>query len=136
MSEQPQSRFNTDAGASSTGSGGTPEVPLDMGRLTTTYVNYFHACGSPRELILDFGLHSGLRMSSGPEPVHVTQRLIMPMLTAKQLLEFLNLLLRNQEKTSVPSRLRRRGPTRRRALYPTRWPRNHTKVRTPPPCWP
>jgi hypothetical protein len=73
-----------------------------MSHLTTTYVNYFHACGSPRELILDFGLHSGQRLSSGPEPVHVTQRLIMPMLTAKQLLEFLHMLIRTQENAYGP----------------------------------
>jgi hypothetical protein len=73
-----------------------------MSHLTTTYVNYFHACGSPRELILDFGLHSGLRMSSGPEPVHITQRLIMPMLTAKQLLGFLHMLIRTQENAYGP----------------------------------
>jgi len=103
MTDQPHSR----PGASPPGMlpaapNATPEVPLDMSHLTTTYVNYFHACGSPRELILDFGLHSGLRMSSGPEPVHVTQRLIMPMLTAKQLLDFLHLLIRNQEKNFGP----------------------------------
>jgi hypothetical protein len=73
-----------------------------MSHLTTTYVNYFHACGSPRELILDFGLHSGLGLSSDPEPVHITQRIIMPMLTAKQLLELLHMLIRAQENTSGP----------------------------------
>jgi len=103
MNEQVQSRTSPiPPGAPVTTSSGTPEVPLDMSHVTTTYVNYFHACGSPRELILDFGLHSGLRMSSGLEPVHVTQRLIMPMLTAKQLLDLLNLLIRNQEKNFGP----------------------------------
>jgi len=100
MSEQ--SHHITTSGKSPVASAGSSEVPLDMSHVTTTYVNYFHACGSPRELILDFGLHSGLRMSSGPEPVHVTQRLIMPMPTAKQLLDFLNLLIRNQEKNFGP----------------------------------
>jgi hypothetical protein len=102
MSNQPQLRsasFSADAPV--TTSSVTPEVLLDMSLLTTTYVNYFHACGSPRELILDFGLHSDLRLSSGPEPVHVTQRLIMPMTTAKQLLEFLQMLIRAQENASA-----------------------------------
>lgn len=102
MNEHSQSRPSTTTGVTTAASVGSPELPVDMSHVTTTYVNYFHACGSPRELILDFGLQSGLRMSSGPEPIHVTQRLIMPMLTAKQLLEFLQMLIRTQENAYGP----------------------------------
>jgi hypothetical protein len=103
MSDQLQfASAPTPAGAPASAAGSAPAVSLDMSHVTTTYVNYFHACGSPRELILDFGLHSGLRLASGTEPVRVTQRLIMPMQTAKHLLEFLHMLVRSHAQNDGP----------------------------------
>lgn len=86
------------ASGSSGAPGSPPAPPLDMSRLNTTYANYFHAWGSTREVLIDFGFNSGLRTASGPEPVHVTQRIILPSQVARELLVFLQAVLQQQER--------------------------------------
>ena len=78
-----------------------PELPhplaLDRRNLTVTYANYHQASGTAEELVLDFGLHSGARTDSGPEPVALTQRLVLSWPTAQRLLHTLATLLQHHE---------------------------------------
>ena len=54
--------------------------------LTTTYANFFRVAGTFEEMVLDFGFHSGFAGPHGPEPVPVTQRIILSFASAKRLL--------------------------------------------------
>src|ERR1700732_4075823 len=64
-------------------------VAVEADGMMTTYANFFRASGTYEELVLDFGLHAGLMTPTGPEAIHLTQRVIMSFPTAKRLLEML-----------------------------------------------
>jgi hypothetical protein len=70
---------------------------LDRRNLTVTYANYHQASGTAEELVLDFGLHSGAHGDAGPEPVALTQRLVLSWPTAQRLLQTLATLLQHHE---------------------------------------
>jgi hypothetical protein len=67
-----------------------PRPPaIDRRNLTVTYANYHQASGTAEELVLDFGLHSVAHGDAGPEPVALTQRLVLSWPTAQRLLQTL-----------------------------------------------
>ena len=78
-----------------------PELPhppaLERRNLTVTYANHHQASGTAEELVLNFGLHSGAHSDAGPEPVALTQRLVLSWPTAKRLLHTLATLLQHHE---------------------------------------
>lgn len=60
-------------------------LSINMADLETTYANFFRVTGTFEEIILDFGLHSGLMTQGGPEPIKVNQRMVLSFATAKRL---------------------------------------------------
>jgi hypothetical protein len=65
------------------------QVPIDAANMQTTYSNFFRVTGTFEELVLDFGLHTQLMTPTGPEAVHLTNRITMSFFTAKRLMEAL-----------------------------------------------
>jgi hypothetical protein len=72
-------------------------VDLNSTGMTTTYTNLFRVTGTFEELIVDFGLHSGLITANGPEAVKISNRMVMSFPTAKRLLAALQLALSRHE---------------------------------------
>ena len=72
-------------------------VDMNPAGLTTTYSNFFRVTGTFEELVLDFGLHTGAIMPNGPEPVKLSQRIVMSFPTAKRLLAALQVALGRHE---------------------------------------
>ena len=73
--------------------GAQARVDLNATGMATTYTNLFRVTGTYEELIVDFGLHSGLITPSGPEAVKISHRMVMSFPTAKRLLAALQLAL-------------------------------------------
>jgi hypothetical protein len=66
------------------------QIPVDIEHMVSTYANFFRVTGTPEELVLDFGLNTQQVSPSGaPEPVRLTQRLVLSFYTAKRLLNAL-----------------------------------------------
>ena len=72
-------------------------LSINMGEMETTYSNFFRVTGTFEEIILDFGLHSGLMTQQGPEPIKVHQRMVMSFATAKRLLAALQMSIMRHE---------------------------------------
>jgi len=77
----------------------TPNVRVDLNtmNLTTTYSNFFRVTGTFEELLLDFGLYTGSLLPNAPEPVKVSQRIVLSFPTAKRLLAALQVALGRHE---------------------------------------
>lgn len=72
-------------------------VDLNASNLVATYSNFFRVTGTFEELILDFGLHTGAILPNGPEPVKLSQRMILSFPTAKRLLAALQVAIARHE---------------------------------------
>ncbi len=72
-------------------------VEVSASGMTTTYSNFFRVTGTFEELIVDFGLHSGAILPGGPEPVKLTQRMVVSFPTAKRLLAALQVAVHKHE---------------------------------------
>ena len=72
-------------------------VELNTANIVTVYSNFFRVTGTFEELILDFGLHTGAILPSGPEPVKLSQRLVLSFATAKRLLSALQVAVNRHE---------------------------------------
>jgi hypothetical protein len=57
--------------------------------MTTQYANFFRVTGTFEEVMLDFGLHTGLFTQQGPDAITINQRVVISFPTAKRLLEML-----------------------------------------------
>lgn len=66
---------------------------FDTSALTVTYVNYHRAAGTADELVLDFGMQTAHQTPDGPEPIALTQRLVMPWAHARRLAQTLAYVL-------------------------------------------
>lgn len=77
-------------------------VDLNAAGLATNYSNFFRVTGTFEELILDFGLHTGAILPSGPEPVKLAQRMILSFPTAKRLLAALQVAIARHEQVFGP----------------------------------
>jgi hypothetical protein len=73
------------------------QVPIDDADLANIYVNFFRVTGNPDEVLLDLGMYSQVVSGGGPEPVHLTHRLIMNFVTAKKLAEVLRVVVARHE---------------------------------------
>jgi Protein of unknown function (DUF3467) len=73
------------------------QVPIDDTELANIYVNFFRVTGNPDEALLDLGMYSQVVGAGGPEPVHLTHRLIMNFVTAKKLAEVLRVVVARHE---------------------------------------
>ncbi len=73
------------------------QVPIDDADLLNLYVNFFRVTGNPDEVLLDLGMYSQVVGTSGPEPVHLSHRLVMNFVTAKKLAEVLRVVVARHE---------------------------------------
>ena len=62
------------------------QIPVDATGLLAGYANFFRVTGTPEELVLDFGLNTQQVTPAGPEPVKLSNRLVLSFYTAKRLL--------------------------------------------------
>jgi hypothetical protein len=77
-------------------------VELSSAGQSTTYSNFFRVTGTFEELVIDFGLHTGAILPSGPEPVKLTQRMVLSFPTAKRLLAALQVAVSRHEQVFGP----------------------------------
>jgi hypothetical protein len=73
------------------------QVPIDATEMENVYVNFFRVTPTLDEVLLDLGVHAQLIGPTGPEPVHLSHRLIMNFVTAKKLGEVLRLVVSRHE---------------------------------------
>jgi hypothetical protein len=73
------------------------QVPIDASEMENVYANYFRVTPTLDEVLLDLGMHAQLMGPTGPEPVHLSHRLIMNFVTAKKLAEVLRLVVSRHE---------------------------------------
>ena len=72
-------------------------LSINMQDMDTTYANFFRVTGTFEEIILDFGLHSGLMTQQGPEAIRVGERVVLSFATAKRLLSALQMSVGRHE---------------------------------------
>ena len=72
-------------------------LTVNTANMTTSYSNFFRVTATFEEMVMDFGLHSGLMTQSGPEAVRINQRMVMSFPTAKRLLAALNMAISRHE---------------------------------------
>src|SRR4051812_47805290 len=73
------------------------QVPIHDANLQNVYVNFFRVTGNPEDVVLDLGMHAQLMTPTGPEPVHLTHRVIMNFFTAKKLADTLRFVVNRHE---------------------------------------
>ena len=74
------------------------QLPVDLSKMETGYSNFFRVTGTFEEVVLDFGLHTGMMTQSGPEAVKLSQRLVLSFPTAKRLLMALQMAVARHER--------------------------------------
>ena len=80
--------------------------PLDAHELDVIYSNYFRTSAGEGEVILDFGLHAYHHDPDGrPEPIQLTNRVVLPWHTAHMLSRALNALIQQHDRANTANRL-------------------------------
>ena len=77
-------------------------LEVNTSALSTTYSNFFRVTGTFEELVLDFGMHTGAMSPNGPEPVKLSQRMVLSFPTAKRLLAALQVAVARHEQVFGP----------------------------------
>ena len=78
-------------------------MQVDLSKMQTVYCNFFRVSlgGGQEEVLMDVGLHSGVMLAAGPqpvmEPIQMTHRLVMNPFVAKRLLESLKYIVSRYE---------------------------------------
>ena len=85
-----------------TGPTGQPmqvSVQVDVSKMDTVYTNFFRLClsSSTEEILMDVGLHTGIMVPGGMEPITMTHRLVMNPFVAKRLIESLRQIVNRHE---------------------------------------
>jgi hypothetical protein len=73
-------------------------IVVDASKTHAAYANFCRVTGTPEELIIDFGLNTQ-PMSAVPDPIEVSERIVMNYYTAKRLLSALQMSLQRHEAT-------------------------------------
>ena len=111
------------AGTGGTPPGGQPaaqpEITLNEKGAYAAYSNFARVTATPEEVILDFGLNPNPFLA-GKQEIHVTQRLIMNLYTAKRLCSALMMSLQRHEQTfgSIELDVRRRAQIPQTGIKP------------------
>lgn len=71
-------------------------VLISASNAHTAYANFCRVTGTPEELIIDFGLNSQ-PMSTGQEPIAISERIVMNYFTAKRMMAALSMSLQRHE---------------------------------------
>lgn len=72
------------------------QMKVDESGIHATYANFVRVTGTPEELIVDFGLNKQVSGDS-PDPIHLTQRLVLNFFTAKRLAGALQMAVQRHE---------------------------------------
>ena len=72
------------------------QVEVDDSKTTAHYANFCRVTGTPEELIVDFGLNKQVSGNT-PDPVQLTQRIIVNFYTAKRLAGALMMAVQRHE---------------------------------------
>lgn len=72
------------------------QMKVDETGIHATYANFVRVTGTPEELIVDFGLNKQVSGDS-PDPIHLTQRLVLNFFTAKRLAGALQMAVQRHE---------------------------------------
>ncbi|MBS0201319.1 MAG: DUF3467 domain-containing protein [Planctomycetes bacterium] len=78
-----------------------PQAVFEPENLEPLYANFVRVAGLPEELVLDFGLNPQ-PIGSTPQPVKVSQRMVMNYYTAKRLWLALGAFLQRHEQSFGP----------------------------------
>ena len=92
-------------------------VQVDVSKMQPVYCNFFRLSlsSSTEEILMDVGLHTGIMIPGGMEPIALTHRLVMNPFVAKRLIESLRqIVVRHEQAFGVlevdpQKRLRRQG---------------------------
>jgi len=92
-------------------------VQVDVSKMQPVYCNFFRLSlsSSTEEILMDVGLHTGIMIPGGMEPIHLTHRLVMNPFVAKRLIESLRQIVVRHEQAfgalevDPQKRLRRQG---------------------------
>lgn len=72
------------------------QMPVDESHIVAHYANFCRVTGTPEELIVDFGLNKQVSGNS-PEPVQLSERIIVNFYTAKRLAGALMMAVQRHE---------------------------------------
>ena len=74
-------------------------VQVDVSKMQPVYCNFFRLSlsSSTEEILMDVGLHTGIMIPGGMEPIHLTHRLVMNPFVAKRLIESLRQIVVRHE---------------------------------------
>lgn len=72
------------------------QLKVDERSINATYANFVRVTGTPEELIVDFGLNKQVA-SEAPDPIQLTQRLVLNFFTAKRLAVALHMAVQRHE---------------------------------------
>jgi hypothetical protein len=75
------------------------QVQVDVSKLQALYCNFFRLSlsSSTEEILMDVGLHTGIMIPGGMEPITLTHRLVMNPFVAKRLIESLRQIVNRHE---------------------------------------
>lgn len=76
-------------------------VAIDDTKAVAVYANFCRVTGTPEEVILDYGLNPQ-PFGPPPQPIPVSQRIVMNFYTAKRMLHALQLTVERHEATFGP----------------------------------
>jgi hypothetical protein len=94
--------MNSQPKSSNSASAPPPALFFDTHSLNTIYANFFRASGSTDELILDFGVDAHHQTLNGPEPIVLSQRLVLSWSNAERLARMLHELIQHHNKSRLP----------------------------------
>jgi len=75
------------------------QVQVDVSKLQSIYTNFFRLSlsSSTEEILMDVGMHTGIMVPGGMEPIQLTHRLVMNPYVAKRLIESLRQIVTRHE---------------------------------------
>lgn len=75
------------------------QVQVDVSKMQAIYTNFFRLSlsSSTEEILMDVGLHTGIMIPGGMEPIQLTHRLVMNPFVAKRLIESLKQIISRHE---------------------------------------
>jgi hypothetical protein len=75
------------------------QVQVDVSKMQSIYTNFFRLSlsSSTEEILMDVGLHTGIMIPGGMEPIQLTHRLVMNPFVAKRLIESLKQIVSRHE---------------------------------------
>jgi len=75
------------------------QVQVDVSKLESLYCNFFRLSlsSSTEEILMDVGLHTGIMIPGGMEPITLSHRLVMNPYVAKRLIDSLRQIVARHE---------------------------------------